>query len=764
MRKYFTILLLCLLPVSLLAQSGVSTSLFTGRMSYTIPIYTIEDPDFNLDIALRYSSEGFKPFQPSGCYGQDWSLIAGGCITRQVMGLPDELQNYNERLHYFYRSRQDYKNDKRYEDQQFSIASVYRGYVYTMEDFKKTYWFRDFSKEKVFDFKLNETIYNDSLGISHQSVYNDFMPDIYHFDFCGHKGSFIINNAGESVILSGDFVSISIGNAKYSRGTTEYDKGRMGYPTKCVDKTGFITIETIDGYTYVFGYINSSSSLLNGGLAKYYDYSEKYVGGTIGYSLAINKDSLINEACPIVNAWYLAAIAAPNGRAVVFKYKRDENDVVPNNLCSFVTGYDWTKDGNESHINYSLQRDCMLESITIEDSIPLKVSFMSSPEENKMYERSDYAWGCMPHLQLDSIVVKGGDRVLRKATLSYQYRSRNTSSGGTFNWRYLDTVSISGVGKYAMEYNRLRLGNYEYPSLNPLTDAAYKGMVDRWGFWNNSPLQGMLSQVNLPTGGFIKFTYGSHEYGTERRYKKYDKYFDVSIVSVSQTNAPISGARIEKIETYSDANTLVETQTFTYKTANKSNSSGIYYNIYEIYDNPSYPCFGGKEKVQITHPYNYNLITSHIGYSYVEQEKTVGSEKSKTTFTFDTGFANYNSFAYRGSSYSNPISYILTFGETLTVAVYGNLKRTGLTHTSSDKDGIEALFEEAINSNLYANMCVAVDNDAHLLYVTYLAGYDLLWQAIFGNAIAQYSAALGLHLKHLNGKAHTRQVTGHSDA
>ena len=51
MRKYFTLFLLCLLPLALLAQSGVSTSLFTGRMSYTIPIYSIDDPDFNLDIA-----------------------------------------------------------------------------------------------------------------------------------------------------------------------------------------------------------------------------------------------------------------------------------------------------------------------------------------------------------------------------------------------------------------------------------------------------------------------------------------------------------------------------------------------------------------------------------------------------------------------------------------------------------------------------------------------------------------------------------------
>ena len=95
MRKYSTILLLLfVLPLCTMAQGGVSTSLFTGRMSYTIPIYTIEDPDFKVDLALCYSSEGFKPFQPSGNYGQDWTLVAGGCVTRSVHNTPHQWSRH----------------------------------------------------------------------------------------------------------------------------------------------------------------------------------------------------------------------------------------------------------------------------------------------------------------------------------------------------------------------------------------------------------------------------------------------------------------------------------------------------------------------------------------------------------------------------------------------------------------------------------------------------------------------------------------------
>ena len=354
MRKYFTVVLLCLLPLALLAQSGVSTSLFTGRMSYTIPIYSIEDPDFNLDIALQYSSDGFKPFQPSGFYGQDWSLIAGGCITRQVMGMPDEASYYQERKH---------KPKNSNDPTAMITTSVYNlGRARTYNDLKK---------EDVFDFKLDKRVYVDSLGLrnrGHIQSYNyvddwmdicDYMPDIFHFNFCGYQGSFMINNAGDAVILSGDFVNIYIDeNTNINRGTTKYDNS-TSYPQKSMEKQNSkIKICTIDGYTYTFGIMGYER----------YKNNPKYYAGSLAYSVAVNKNSFISETFPVINAWYLAEITAPNGRKITFKYKMDDNDNVPNNLCSLATGYDWVEEGNDTHINYCLQRSCLLESITTSGS------------------------------------------------------------------------------------------------------------------------------------------------------------------------------------------------------------------------------------------------------------------------------------------------------------------------------------------------------------------------------------------------------------
>ena len=612
MRKYFTILLLCFLPVSLLAQSGVSTSLFTGRMSYTIPIYTIEDPDFNLDIALRYSSEGFKPFQPSGCYGQDWSLIAGGCITRQVMGLEDE---------------KGYKH---------VTNDVLVGWINAIK------YGRNFSKDSVFDLhhiekygtgiayildgpwiEYGKNIFQ-ALGVMSLGT-RDYMPDIYYFSFCGYEGSFMINNAGTPVILSGDYVDIKI---RDTRDTIEYyhwtDKGKQQttmYFSILNNSGPFITIRTTDGYTYEFGGENGSVE---------------------------------HTGSRPVDAWYLTKIIAPNGRSLAFSYY---HIAYPNGSVSMpkytIVDYDWTGDG-ENHYDYAhgagnkriyysykTQERCLLQSITTSDIVPLKVSFISNDSS-------------LDKLQLDSISVTYGERVLKTANLSYVDRAYDESKDAKPNyyWRYLSEVSISGEGKYALNYNYLDLNKtqpirptdpygsanpyqqmtymHNYPSLELVTDSDYTDMVDRFGFWKVLPLQGLLSQVVLPTGGYIDFTYEPHEYREEKRFCILPgDTNDVICRTIYNENTPIGGTRIKEIWTFSDDNKCVETIKYAYK-ATTGKSSGIYYNTYEVYDDKGNKRFNAN-------PTNYSLMDSHIGYSRVEAEKTIGSQKSKATYTFDTG-------------------------------------------------------------------------------------------------------------------------------
>ena len=74
-----------------IAQYGkLEPSLYTGTMSYSLPLYVYEDPDFTIPISLDYSFNGYKPSVHSGTVGYGWALNCGGIITREVKGMPDD--------------------------------------------------------------------------------------------------------------------------------------------------------------------------------------------------------------------------------------------------------------------------------------------------------------------------------------------------------------------------------------------------------------------------------------------------------------------------------------------------------------------------------------------------------------------------------------------------------------------------------------------------------------------------------------------------
>lgn len=657
------LVLICILPYTI--QASVSTSLFTGRLTYSIPLYTIDDPDFHLNITLKYSSEGFKPFQPSGCYGQDWALVAGGCITRSVQAIADE-----QKVHYtdgILRS-----------DQQV-------GMLQSIKDGDNP------TKESVFDFSTplyksscgiqyyqDDYIYYDSTSTGSYCDWNrDYMPDIFYFSFHGHSGRFIINNTGQPVILSGDFVQIDVSNLKV---ICENSSQNSFYVP---EDSSSITIRTTDGYTYIFGGSRNAME----------------------YSTSVTKDDQLDQCVPAITAWHLTKIIAPNGRTLTFSYVNTSAHIWSStNLHSFCVDYDWCEqEDSESHLTYSLHKDCLLQSIRTSDSIPLVINFLSHLESHRMFDHPD-VHNCVPHLQLDSIIVSYNGDTLKTANLTYRYCSYNAmeqTPDYDYNWRYLHQVRISGVGVYSMNYNiidpyadpeayslhgSVMMSDHWFPKLYPITDIAYKNMVDRFGFWKVSALQGLLKEVVLPTGGKQCFSYGVHQYGEERRYQVVGEH-DVELFTRPVMNDTIGGARIEKIETFSDENTLVETQNFAYQKNGTNTSSGIFYNNYWVFY-PSNPNAG----VPITNPYNYSTNYSHIGYSYAEKETTIGSDTYKTGYTFDTGSNTYNSAT---NNYINRRTNVPDYSDSAEVC------SGSLTHTENLKlTGKLLAIEDYIGNNL----------------------------------------------------------------
>ena len=60
---------------------NVLPSLYTGAMSYEVPLYTYSDPDFSIPISIQYNYDGYKPSMHSGSVGLGWTLNCGGVTT-----------------------------------------------------------------------------------------------------------------------------------------------------------------------------------------------------------------------------------------------------------------------------------------------------------------------------------------------------------------------------------------------------------------------------------------------------------------------------------------------------------------------------------------------------------------------------------------------------------------------------------------------------------------------------------------------------------
>jgi hypothetical protein len=69
---------------------NVPVNYYTGLPEVSIPLTTLSSRDLSLSVSLNYDASGVRTDEISGPSGLKWNLSAGGTITRQLNGLPDE--------------------------------------------------------------------------------------------------------------------------------------------------------------------------------------------------------------------------------------------------------------------------------------------------------------------------------------------------------------------------------------------------------------------------------------------------------------------------------------------------------------------------------------------------------------------------------------------------------------------------------------------------------------------------------------------------
>src|SRR5437762_4683891 len=66
---------------------------YTGIPEISVPVYEINTGKIRLPISVSYHAGGIKVEEMASWVGLGWSLNAGGSISRQTRGRPDESSN-----------------------------------------------------------------------------------------------------------------------------------------------------------------------------------------------------------------------------------------------------------------------------------------------------------------------------------------------------------------------------------------------------------------------------------------------------------------------------------------------------------------------------------------------------------------------------------------------------------------------------------------------------------------------------------------------
>lgn len=76
----------------------IPVDLYTGRVSFDIPLFQLKQGDIPLNISINYHGNGIKVDEESGLVGLGWTLNAGGCISRIVRELPDDMYDVSNHI------------------------------------------------------------------------------------------------------------------------------------------------------------------------------------------------------------------------------------------------------------------------------------------------------------------------------------------------------------------------------------------------------------------------------------------------------------------------------------------------------------------------------------------------------------------------------------------------------------------------------------------------------------------------------------------
>lgn len=543
----------------------VPVSFNTGAANVSVPLYSMNVKDVPLDITLSYNTGGVMVADLPSWVGQNWSLEAGGVITRQVKGIPDEWSNVvggGIQKGFFYPESRNRLNGANWSSAS-NLKNLYLG---------------------------NHGIAD---GYTPAGVWKESQPDMFTFNFMGITGKFFMGHDGEWKVVSAANIKVEIlesdfiypFNEQYGPTGTGYEMGKSISKIKLIDDKG---------NTYIFGCEFPDNNVA----VKAIEYSKDFFSQTTGQWKAttwylvkvVNAEDLV-----LYNLTY-ERDASFQGNFYryetyeKFKEQRDVNGVIiPTQLNCKYESKSW--DGGTAQNTAAIGGDIISAVYlkTIQTLYNETVTFDSVDSNGGFYDPTPMS--DLPLYfdnQISRIAATEGSYSAThqwyymmpysngsEITSKFKYRKLNSisCSTGTYNFHFnTDEFAQAGI-RLQLKYIYLSVGNsvkrydFEYDRFDQLPPYLGK-CVDHLGYnrganytvpivyanhySSRSPNTdkvkiGSLTKITYPTKGYVLLEYEVHNYS---RYVN-----DTKSAIITTTNTNIGGLRIKKITTNDDNGT-----------------------------------------------------------------------------------------------------------------------------------------------------------------------------------------------------------------
>jgi hypothetical protein len=530
---------------------NIPMNLYTGSIDLKVPITSIDENGVNIPVSLSYDSSGFIPHKKPDLAGMNWSLLAGGRITRTVNGIPDEYIGDLEQL---------YGNF-------YGYSKRYSGFMVGVRN-------SPYSNSNAYNMQVGPGIIDppgENTFIAQNWVYGppakayEGEPDLFSFNVMGFSGKFMMGNDGKVVVESDD-PNVKVDMSQMNTYSATNFCGN--------DLTSSIKITDGKGNQYFFG----------GDMSK---FELSYPAMDILFSEGFN-------GVPVINSFSISKIILANGKTIDFDYYNTNlsynfcgnpytqlsNNPNSERLFSIETYFqqgsrstDWKICPNSGSLSTCMQqiigvptnnefvtllKKSLLTSIRC-DGNEIKINYKSIGYSLKhRYSAPKY----LNEWVIDNIETYSNARLLKSTTFSYD------NFGGNDQRPFLKSVKENETNReYSFEYT----GTYNLP-------PYYTRGIDHWGYWNGNEINAslapytdynaqtgdyeiignnrdpspvfystaLLNKIIYPTKGSTEFEYEPNDY-SQRIERKTSMFYP----SVQPKQGIAGGARIHIIKNYS---------------------------------------------------------------------------------------------------------------------------------------------------------------------------------------------------------------------